>query len=102
MQLNEKILSCWLLLRRLKKRFPSCMNIKGRLLYIYQFVIGGLFTRASDNVSSGMKKGVGFAMGKVTSWASQRPVLSVQTLPALLCPDQRICSDTNLLSFAEL
>lgn len=36
----------------------------------YQFVIGGLFTRASDNVSSGMKKGVGFAMGKVTSWAA--------------------------------
>lgn len=34
MQLNGKILSCWLLLRRLKKRFPSCMNIKGRLLYI--------------------------------------------------------------------
>lgn len=36
----------------------------------YQFVIGGLFTRASDNISSGMKKGVGFAMGKVTSWAA--------------------------------
>ncbi|WP_252969790.1 hypothetical protein [Ruminococcus sp. AM31-15AC] len=36
----------------------------------YQFVIGGLFTRASDNVSSGMKKGVGFAMGRVTSWAA--------------------------------
>lgn len=36
----------------------------------YKFVIGGLFTRASDNISSGMQKGVCFATGKVSSWAA--------------------------------
>ncbi|MGN0553864.1 MAG: glycoside hydrolase family 2 TIM barrel-domain containing protein [Oscillospiraceae bacterium] len=36
----------------------------------YSYVSGGLYTRASDNICSGIGKGVGFAMGKVSSWAA--------------------------------
>lgn len=35
----------------------------------YEFVPGGLFTRGSENLSNGINRGVGFAMGGVSSWA---------------------------------
>lgn len=35
----------------------------------YGFVTGGLFSRGSDNISSGIDKGVGFATGGVSSYA---------------------------------
>lgn len=36
----------------------------------YEFIIGGLYTRASENISSGMNRGVGFATGGASSWAA--------------------------------
>ncbi len=36
----------------------------------YEFVTGGLYTRASENISSGMNKGVGFATGGASSWVA--------------------------------
>lgn len=36
----------------------------------YSFVHGGLYTRASENISSGVNKGVGFDAGGASSWAA--------------------------------
>lgn len=36
----------------------------------YSFVHGGIYTRASENICSGVNKGVGFASGGVSSWAA--------------------------------
>ncbi len=36
----------------------------------YGFVTGGLYTRGSENIASGVNKGVGFAAGGAVSWAA--------------------------------